>query len=138
MQEKQEWRVKPVEFEIFEISRAETGEFVLAEAKTPFYFGPNPPEHLKEVEGRINFMLDRLKELAEKVFVLSWKGSSRVPQGVLVEGRKIHWTQHGRVLDENGDTIGYYDQVRDCEGESGDERQMVIYYMRPQSSKVEV
>ena len=81
-----------------------------------------------DVSAKLNSVIDAVRRSpGQRVFLLKWKGRSRVPAGVAVAGRMIRWTQHGFVRTRNSDTVGTYDRLVDCGGPNGDEQVMLVY-----------
>jgi len=97
--------------------------------------GPHYPEvNVGDVgvSANLNSIVAAIRESPQqRVFLLKWKGNSRVPAGVEVAGHIIRWTQHGFVRtltdDKANDTAGTYDRLVDCGGADGEEHEMLIY-----------
>ena len=115
------------QFDIFEIQRLETGEFVLPENQQLIRLSAEDDPEMQQIENRVNSMLNQLKDMADRFFVISWEGS-RVPRGAMIDEHEIAWTQNGRVLNSQGKAIGYYDRIIDCGSETGTKQQMLVYY----------
>ena len=77
-------------------------------------------------DAQVNNLLVKIKERATKIFLLKWEGG-KVPQGAVVCGQEIAWTQHGIVNATNGNQIGTYERTVEFGGETKNEQQMLIF-----------
>lgn len=67
------------------------------------------------VEGNVQSIINRLKARSRRVFEMTWKGS-KTPSGAIILGKKVAWTQNGRVTGEGGEYIGTYERLETSEG----------------------
>lgn len=74
--------------------------------------------------GLLNLAVDR----ADAAYLLTWQGGNRVPRGVQLGSRVIAWTQHGRVLTEDGEHFGVYDRLKDLDGPSQVNEMVVLTF----------
>lgn len=74
----------------------------------------------------VNDYLRKMRESSKKTFHLKWKGG-KVPSGAVIEGVEIGWTQHGRVIGINGETIGTYERMVECGGEEQKDQEILIF-----------
>lgn len=68
-------------------------------------------------------MLKENRSHSEKIFLVEWRGL-RVPQGVVLNGKTISWTQNGVVTDSKGNIVGTYERVVDEANE-----QKMLFFM---------
>ena len=68
------------------------------------------------VNQNVNRLLHVISKRPNKTFLLRWS-DGRVPQGAVVGGHTIGWTQHGVVNDREGHMVGTYDRLTDTRDE---------------------
>ncbi len=77
-----------------------------------------------------NAMADRLlamrRQRSQKVFRLSWKGG-KVPEGAVVDGKRVVYTRDGSVIGGEGSVIGTYDRMLEFGGAKRDEHEMLVF-----------
>jgi hypothetical protein len=77
----------------------------------------------------LNEIADRLMRMrrlhAKKVFHLKWKGG-KVPEGAVVDEKRIVYTRDGNVTGERT-SIGTYERLVEFGGENRDEHQMLVF-----------
>ena len=58
-------------------------------------------------------LMTAMRDRADKAYILTWEGSTRVPRGAQLGNWVIAWTKHGRVIAEDDTQFGVYDRRRD-------------------------
>lgn len=74
--------------------------------------GVGNPQRAEAVDRLLQLMGGR----GGRLFRVTWKGSLRAVRGVSLGGQRVEWTQHGRVLNADGEGIGVYERIKDREG----------------------
>lgn len=70
-------------------------------------------------------LVDRARNLSQNDCIMQWKGS-KIPRGATINHIAIGWTQHGRIIGENGEDLGYYSRMQEFDGPDGDQHAMLI------------
>jgi len=79
----------------------------------------------RTTEARLDSLLRKMRS-GKRVFLLDWEGS-KVPRGVVIDGKEIAWTQNSMVTSTERKHIGTYERTVEYGGASGEHHQMVIY-----------
>lgn len=58
-------------------------------------------------------------------YFLRWCGS-KDPRGATIGGVGVGWTQHGRIVGEGGEDLGFYERLKEFGGDAGDEHTMLV------------
>jgi len=100
----------------------------LEHAKTP---GPGPNLGARtsdelQTQAQVGGLLAAVQRTATQAFRLEWQGN-KVPDGAVVGGHTISWTQNGQVIDDEGEFIGTYERIVEFGGESRREQKMHVY-----------
>ena len=80
-----------------------------------------------------NALVDDIRNSSTHDYIMRWKGS-KIPRGAIIDGIAIVWTQHGIIIGENGEALGYYDRMREFGGDNHDEHAMLI--TTPEAARV--
>jgi hypothetical protein len=72
-------------------------------------------------------MLETAKGQLPWAYLLRWKGS-KVPRGASVDGTRITWAQHGRLVGEDGSQLGLYERVDEFGGPDSDEHVIACWF----------
>lgn len=87
--------------------------------------GAKSPKEARSTE-QVDTFLDAFRRKSHSVFELSWKGD-KVPDGTVLLGKTIGWTQHGVVTSADGEMMGTYKRMVEFGGPNHDEHVMRIY-----------
>lgn len=81
-------------------------------------------------EENIGAIMKHVRKRQRRVFELTWEGN-KVPRGAEIFGKKIAWTQHGRVITEDGEDIGSYERIEEFGGPNKKSQKMHVYVTSP-------
>jgi hypothetical protein len=81
-----------------------------------------------KLDETTNGIIARWRKRAKKIFHLKWEGN-KIPEGAIIEGTEIAWTQNGQVTGVDGKMIGTYDRLVEFGGASGKEQQMLVFVL---------
>lgn len=112
------------EYRLFEVKDPNA---ILSEEARAVLLGAQNPDQLM-IEVKLQGLLGAMKTRAERVYLVHWEGS-KVPQGIVVGGKEVAWTQNGVVKARGGEMIGTYERIIEEGGKYGDEQFMAIFLM---------
>lgn len=111
--------------EMTEISPVQITEFKV-DSKPTIRLGSEFDPEAAESEQKLNSLLDKLKDQAERFFIIEWEGS-KVLRDVNFQDQQIAGMQNGMIISISGETLGYYERIVEYGGDSG-QKQLVLVY----------